>query len=132
MGYSIEERDGIFEVRLYGEISKFEILMVIAELCRKDPGKKHPDLWIIAAEVQIPYAYFKGISEAISFAFAQPPVSRRSAVVAADAFQKAQLELYRQEASSLPLEIRVFLSYEEAVAWVKSPEVPATTRICQA
>jgi len=126
MGYEIEKRDGIFEVRLYGDISKFEILMVIAELSEKDPGKKHPDLWIIGADVQVPYEYYKGISEAIGFAFVQPPEAKRSAIVIADENQQAQLEMYRVEASSLPLDLRIFRSYEDAVAWLKSPENPTT------
>jgi len=127
MGYEMEKRDGIFEVRLYGDISKFEIFMVIAELGRKDPGKKHPDLWIIGPEVQILYKYYKGISEMIGTAFVQPPESKRSAVVVADEFQRTQLEMYRLEASALPLDIQIFRSYEEAVAWIKSPESPTTT-----
>ena len=127
MGYEMEKRDGIFEVRLYGDISKFEIFMVIAELSRKDPGKKHPDLWIIGPEVQILYKYYKGISEMIGTAFVQPPESKRSAVVVADEFQRTQLGMYRLEASALPLDIQIFRSYEEAVAWIKSPEIPATT-----
>ena len=126
MGYEIEKRDGIFEVRLYGDISKFEILMVIAELSEKDPGKKHPDLWLIGADVQVPYEYYKGISEASGFAFVQPPEAKRSAIVIADENQQAQLEMYRVEASSLPLDLRIFRSYEDAVAWLKSPENPTT------
>ena len=127
MGHEIEKRDGIFEVRLFGEVSKFELLLTVAELTIKDPGKRHPDLWIIGPEVQIPYARFKGIAEGIGFAFTKPPASRRTAIVAADEFQQAQCELYQTEASALPLDIRVFLSHEDAVAWIKSPECPAAT-----
>ena len=127
MGHEIEKRDGIFEVRLFGEVSKFELLLTVAELTIKDPGKRHPDLWIIGPEVQIPYVRFKGIAEGISFAFVKLPASRKTAIVAADEFQKEQCELYRLEATVLPLDIRVFLSYEDAVAWIKSPECPTAT-----
>ena len=122
MGHEIEKRDGFFEVRLFGEPTKFELLLIIAELSIKDPGKRHPDLWVMGAEVLIPYASFRGIAEGIAFAFVTPPVAKKTAIVAADAFQKAQCELFRLEASVLPLDIRVFQSYEEAVAWVKSSE----------
>lgn len=122
MAHEIVKRDGLFEVRILRNISKFELLLILAELILKDPGKRHPDLWIIEAGCRLPYANFKGITEAIGFAFEQPPAARRTAIVAADAFQKEQCELYRSEAAALPLEIRVFLSYEEAVAWLKSPE----------
>lgn len=127
MGHVIEKRDCFIEVRIYEEVSKYELLLIIAGLSIRDPGKKYPDLWVIGPEVQIPYARFKGISEAIGFAFSKPPAARRTAIVAADEFQRTQCELYRLEAAALPLEIRVFLSYEDAVAWVKSPEVPTTT-----
>ena len=129
MGHAIEKRDGICEVRLFGDVSKFELLLIVAELSFKDPGKRHPDLWIIGAEVQIPYARFKGVSEGIRFAHVKPPASRRTAIVAADELQRAQCELFRVEAiAALPLDIRVFMSYEEAVAWVQSPECPTATR----
>jgi len=127
MGHVIEKRDGFFEVRLFDDVSKFELLLIIVGLSIKDPGKKYPDLWVIGPEVQVPYARFRGISEAIGYAFDKPPAARRTALVAADEFQRTQCELYRLEAAALPLEIRVFLSYEDAVAWVKSPEVPPST-----
>ena len=122
MGFEIQKQDGIFEVCVSGRTSKHEILCAIAELVRRDPGKRHPDLWTVAAGVQVPYPHYAEIAEAIGRVFAQPPISRKSAIVASDDFQKAQLELYRLEASMLPLDIRIFRSRDEAVAWLKSPE----------
>ena len=56
MGYEIEKKKGFFEVRVLGNTSKSEILEIIRELDRSDPGKHFPDLWIIAEESQVPFA----------------------------------------------------------------------------
>jgi hypothetical protein len=125
MGHEIQRRDGFIEVRLLGDVTKFEILLIIAKLSLMDPGKRCPDLWVLGPDVQIPYARVKGISDAIGFAFAAPPKSRKTCIVVSDEFQREQCELYRQEAAALPLDMRIYLSYDDAVAWMNGPESPA-------
>jgi hypothetical protein len=122
MGYEIDQRDGFFEITLSGDPTKFEILNAFAELVRRDPQKRYPDIWIVAPEVRIPYMDYSQIAGAIASVHTKPTILKKSAIVAADAFQKAQLELFREEMSSLPLDLQVFQSRDEAVAWIKSPE----------
>ena len=124
MPYRIRTRDGFFEVRVWGETSTHEILNAVKELDRKDRGKKLPDLWIFAAESQLPFDQHAEIAKAIRSLCPPGMVGNRTAMVADGEFQKAQLEVYRSEASILPFPIRVFGSEDEAVEWLKNPEGP--------
>ena len=122
MPYEIEKKDSFFEVRVSGETSKFEVLAIIRELERRDPVKKFPDLWLVAGESQLSFHDFGEIARAIGRILPRGADGSKTAIVAADAFQKAQLEMYPPEASShLPFEIRVFSCRDEAVGWIKSP-----------
>ena len=127
MAYQIEKKDVFFEVHISGETSKDEVLEVIRELDRKDPGKKYPDLWLIAEESQIPYVHFIEVVQGIQSLLPPGSVGNKTAIVAAGEFYKAQLEMYRSVASILPFEIRVFRSRDEAVKWIMSPEDPTTS-----
>jgi hypothetical protein len=122
MGYTIEKLDGYLEVRLSGNGSKLVLFKVIAELMRKDPKKKYPDLWIVDQEFQVPYGEYSGIAKALSHVFTKSLVPNKTAIVADNDFQKAQIELYGLELSRcLSINIRAFLTIEEAVAWIKTP-----------
>jgi hypothetical protein len=127
MAYQIEKKESFFEVRVLGNTSKPEILEIIRELDRRDRGKHFPDLWIIAKESQVPFVHFREIAEEIRSLLPCDAIGNKTAIVAAGEFYKAQLELYRSEASILPFEIRVFLSRDEAVEWIKNPEDPTTS-----
>jgi hypothetical protein len=127
MAYQIEKKDGFFEVRISGETSKYEILEVIRELDRRDRGKKFPDLWLVAEESQVPLVHFSEIAQGIRSLLPRDAVGNKTAIVAAGEFHKAQLEMYRDEASILPFEIRVFRSRDEAVEWIMSPKGPTTS-----
>ena len=123
MGYTIKKLDGFYEVQLSGQGSKFVLLKIIADLIRRDPKKKYPDLWIIAPEFQVPYVEFGGIAGALSHVFTKSLISKKTAVVVDNDLQKAQLELYRREVSrSLPIDIQVFRTVEPAIAWIKTSE----------
>ena len=123
MGYTIEKLDGFFEVRLSGPGSKFVIFKAIADLMRQDPKKEYPDLWIVAPEFQVPYSEFGGIIRALSYVFTLSLVSKKTALVADNDFQAAELELYRKEISHrLPIDMRVFRTLDAAATWIKTPE----------
>lgn len=72
--------------------------------------------------------HFSEIAQEIRSLLTRDFVGNKTAIVAAGEFQKAQLELYRLEASILPFEIRVFRSRDEAVKWLVRPEGPTTSR----
>ncbi len=120
MEYKIEKKETFFEINVSGEVSIFDILAIVEKLAGKDPGKHYPDLWIIAQEVEIPYSQFRSVAKSIEKLFVTPPISDKTAIVAADYFQKAQLDMYRQEASNLPLDIQIFTSRDNAIAWINN------------
>ncbi len=124
MAYEIEKKEDFFEVCVSGNTSRFEVMEIIWELDRRDRGKHFPDLWIIAEKSQVPFVYFREIAETIRSLLPSDAIGNKTAIVAAGEFHKAQLEMYRSEASILPFEIRVFLSRDEAVKWIKNPEGP--------
>jgi len=128
MPYEIEKKESFFEVRVTGETSKHEILRIIRELARLDRGKNLPDLWLVASESQVPFVQFADIAQAIRSLLPREALGNKTAIVAADAFHEAQLDLYRSEATMLPFPVRVFRSRDEAVEWIKKPEGPTTPR----
>jgi len=120
MGYEIREKDGYFAVDVRGRTSKYEILQAVRTLDLRDPGKELPDLWRIGKESMLPYKEFREIAEAIHSLCRPGMKGNRTAIVVTDPLQEAEMEMYRQEASILPYEIRVFRSEEEAVEWFRS------------
>ncbi len=123
MGYEIEKQDGFYEVRLSGNGTKATIFKAVFELMRKDPRKRYPDLWVVSPEFQIPYVEYGGIVSVLSYVFTPLLISRKSAFVSLGCdFQRAQLEIYRQEvATRLQVDARVFNTREEAIAWFSAP-----------
>ena len=123
MGYKIEKGEAFFEVRLFGDVSRYEILLALAQLVRRDPKKQYPDVWVATPEVQLPLPEHNWVVGKISSLFMMKrPVSRKTAIVASNAFQKAQFDMYREAASVLPADVGVFQSRDEAIAWVQKPE----------
>jgi hypothetical protein len=128
MAHRIEDIGGILEVKVWGDTSKQDLLAIIMELQRRDPGKKCMDLWMIDSDCIIPFSEFHRIVEGIHSLCPPGMVGSRSAIVAFDSFQQAQLEMYRAEASILPFEMRVFGSRADAVEWLRSPPAPVVGR----
>lgn len=123
MAYEIEKKDRYIEVRVSGETSVWEVLRIIHELHRQDPGKRLPDLWRVAAESQVPFVHLSTIAHAVISLLPRGAPGNRSAILAATAFQAAQLRMYEAEASILPFPVRVFVSEDEALAWLNgSPQ----------
>ena len=120
MPYEITTSDTHHEIRVFGETSKTEILEIIQSIAQRDPLKTLPDLWCVAAESQIPFFHFADIAQTIQRWLPPNVVRNRTAIVAADDFHKALLELYRAEASILPYDMRVFRDRDEALEWIKA------------
>jgi predicted nucleotidyltransferase len=119
MPYRIELRDDIVEVYLWGRTSHVEVLNIIRELNARDPRKEQSDLWILAEDVVIAFQDFPAIAENVLDLLTPDMVWKRSAVVASSATQQAFVELYKTQSRSLPYEIGVFTSRQEAVDWLK-------------
>ena len=122
MPYKMQKIDGFVEVSVWGETSKWEMLEAVWELRLRDPCKKVSDLWIVSGECMVPFDEFPEIAETVQSLCTPGMIGSKSAIVASDELQRAQLELYRAEAAILPFEIRVFRSRDDAVRWLKSSE----------
>ena len=116
----MEEKDSIFEVHMWGQTSRWEIMEIIQQLQRKDPRKESCDLWIFSETDGVSLDEFPKIVKAVASLCSPDMVANKTAFVASDAFLRSQLELYRAGAVGLPFEIRVFETKENAVRWLKS------------
>jgi hypothetical protein len=120
MAYRIEEKDSIFEVHMWGQTSRWEVMEIVHQLQRKDPRKESCDLWIFSETGGVFFDEFPEIVKAVASLCSSDMAANKTALVASDGFLRAQLELYRAEAAGLPFEIRVFETKENAVQWLKS------------
>ena len=118
MPCTIHEKEGYFEVRVLEGTSRLDVLEAVAELQRRDQVKQLCDLWVFSKEVMMSYADFEATAEAIRRMCPPGMKGNRCAIVGGNAFQQAQLELYRAEAARLPFEIRVFGDEAEAIRWL--------------
>ncbi len=126
MAYEVEKKDTFLEVRVSGDTSKDELIEAIRELRRCDPRKELPDLWLFAGECQVPLVEFSDIAQAVLGLLPRNAVGNKTAIVAANEFRMAQIDMYRFEAAVLPFAIRVFRSRDEAVAWFTTSDGPAS------
>jgi hypothetical protein len=124
MPYRIQKTDGFVEIYLWGETSPGEVLVVLRRLHDLAPSKELSDLWIFSSECVIPCEAYQTIVKAAQSLCCTGMIASRSAIVAADQFQKAQLELYLREAQNLPFEIGAFTERDEAVEWLKRKSEP--------
>lgn len=119
MACAIEEKDGLVEVHVTGETTPHELVAAVREIQRRYPRKEVSDLWLLSKRSLVPFVAFRGIVDAIARFWRPGTAASPSAIVAEDEFQRAQLELFRAEASSLPYPMGVFASREQAVAWLQ-------------
>ena len=119
MPYEINKTKELVEVRLSGKTTERELLEIIGRLQAEDPRKTLCDMWVLAPETLVPATSYPEIAQTIEYICSADLEGARSAIVAANELQKAQVELYTIEAADLPFEIRVFRSEDEARAWLK-------------
>ena len=112
----LRKKPDFFEVNISGPTSKYEMVEALGLLIRKNPGKTRPDLWTFSEETTMSLEIFSAVSESLSYATPHP-VEPRSALLAANDFQKAQLLLFLPAVKHLPFEIDVFTSRDEALRW---------------
>lgn len=119
MSYQVQQTDGVIEIRITGPTSKHEVFRAFLDIERLDPEGELADVWWFSEESQIPLADFHEIAIAAHKVQPTRPRCDKTALVAVDQLQYAQMELYRLEASFLPRDIRVFMCREEAMAWIR-------------
>ena len=97
----------------------WDILKIIHHLHRNDPRKETPDLWILDPECDFSFHSFPMIVQGVLRLVAKTiKKGCRSAILAADEFQRVKVDLYCAEATVLPYEIRTFTARDEAVDWL--------------
>jgi len=128
MSYRIERRAHWIEVQVWGDINKTEAMEVVQRLRSMDPHKRISDLWVVGEGCVIPLADYATIVAGVRALCPADMVGSKSAIVVHDHLQKAQLEMYRREAASLPFEIGVFIAQAQAEEWLSGQEVPADAR----
>ena len=103
-----------------GRTSAKELVSAVGALHEKDPRKEIPDLWLISEESMVPLAEFPGIVASIGGLLSDDLVGCRSAMVVPNELFLRRVQMYQAEAKSLPYELGVFLSHQEALDWLKS------------
>ena len=106
MPFEIERGEDIVEVTVSGTPTRWELLEAFRELQQEDPRKEMPEVWTLAENTVFPIEWHTPAADAVKKLCPSGMVGARSAVVACDRLQKAQIELYAQEARRLPFEIR--------------------------
>jgi hypothetical protein len=120
MPYRIEEKDDLLEVRIWGDLSKWDVLKIIFTLRQKAPRKEKSDLWLIGDDAIVPYDTFSFIISNASRMFPPKAACSKSAFVADSEFQRAQVELYCSAAKAFPFEIQIFTARADAVQWLRT------------
>jgi hypothetical protein len=120
MTFRIEKTEDFIEVHLWGEAHESEVVTVLQKLHEMAPRKEISDLWIVAKEYVVPWSAYPAIVKEVTGFLSRDMVPSKSAIVVANHFQKAQAELYREEAKRLPFEIGAFMTREEAIRWLKA------------
>ncbi len=119
MPYRIEEVDAVFEVHLSNPVSMLEILQAIDELAAKDPRKERCDLWYLSNQAFVALTEYPEIVRAIKSLCPPGMVGNKTALIVSSELQRAAANMYRSDAASLPFEITVFTSREDALRWLR-------------
>ena len=119
MPYTIQRNPEFVEVTLHRNSTVHDLLRALEELTQADPRKETCDLWVFPDDMTIPFESFGPIADKIRSLCRTDFIGSRSAMVATGVFQLAQMELYRQEAATLPYELVLFPNREAAIAWLK-------------
>ncbi len=121
MPHEIKQKERFVEIHVTGRMSHWDILKIVHELQKSDPHKEKPDLWVLEPELDLPLHSFPRIVQGILTLVARHAVKGcKSAILAADEFQRMKVELYCFEATSLPYKIRSFTSRQKATDWLLS------------
>ncbi len=120
MAYRINKMDDLMEVHVWDEVSVTDVLTILGQLHAMAPLKEISDLWMLSEGCMIPWDEFSTVAKGIKNLVAKDAVARPSAVVAANQFHRAQLELFLHEARELPYEIGIFSERDEAVNWLQA------------
>lgn len=100
---------------------KYDVLQAVGELARLDPDKRLPDLWDIDEDLVLPLTDLYEIVESVARRLPSGSVGTKTGVVARDAFLRARIEMYAIEAQAIGLDMRIFHSREDALAWIHAP-----------
>ncbi len=119
MHYTILNHDRFVEIQLAGQVSPWDILKLIHELYRKDPEKQTPDLWVLDQNLDFSMHSFPPVLKGLLKLTARlAKKGCNSAILSADEFQRAEIDMYCQEAATLPYEVQNFTNRKNALSWL--------------
>ena len=119
MTCEIQRKANHVEVHVSGTLSHWDVLKTIHDLHKHDPHKKTPDLWVLHPELNFSMYSFPVIVQGILKLTARLMKNGcNSAILAADEFQRAELDMFCREAAVLPYEVRCFTSHGKALEWL--------------
>lgn len=118
--YEIHQEEQYVEVHAGGSFTHWDLLKIIHQLHKDDPKKEKPDLWVLDRSFELSLYSFPPLVQGILSLIARCAIRKgcRSAILAADEFQKAKVDLYCTEAVELPYEIQSFTSRSQALDWL--------------
>lgn len=120
MTYQIIDKEDYIEVCADGTACHWDLLKVIHKMKQLDAKKEKPDLWILAESLNFSLYSFSPLIQGIQCLLARFAVKKgcKSAILAADEFQKAKIDIYCAEASALPFQLQAFTTRADALAWL--------------
>jgi hypothetical protein len=117
--YRIEVFPTHNEVTIDAEIRADLVGEIMAELAKTPDFPDRHAIWILSKEgMAPPFPEFTTIINLVRGYLRPDLTDKRVALVVGGALNRALIEMFRREAVSLPLELRVFTEREEALAWL--------------
>lgn len=107
------------EIRVEGGLSLGLLREIITELAKAEDFPTLHAMWIFAPGVRpLPYHEFDEVIGFLEKLYAQGPTAKKVALVVPVSFARATAEVFVKQAAGLPIELRVFSTRSEAVAWL--------------
>lgn len=117
--YAIELFPTHNEIRVNGAIELGLVRAIMEDLSRTPDFPRRQAIWIISDDVTPPpFHDFTLIIDMVREMLLPGDIGKRVAMVVAGGLNRALVEMFRREAVSLPLQLRVFLNRDEALAWI--------------
>jgi hypothetical protein len=107
------------EVRLAGPITIGLVREIMENLARTPDFPRRQAIWLIAEDVTPPpFPDFAVIIDIIRDRLLPDHTSKRVALVVGGGLNRALVEMFRSEAVTLPLQLKLCLNRDEALAWI--------------
>jgi len=108
------------EITISGSIDTVKVKVILDELAMTPEFPMRDSIWIFDDDIVAPpFPEFERLIELARGYLHPDHLSKKVGLVVAGGLNRALVEMFRAEAVTLPLILRVFLSREEAVSWIE-------------